>query len=94
MRPCTYVKISPRRPSYSIANHDLCGVELDVRFKGQENYSRIFFVPETDKLYLWRYDRQPERFVKIPITSISEKRKQSLLEVWNAQPIEEVAAAP
>jgi hypothetical protein len=86
-------KVAPRRACYSIADNDVLGIEFDARFKGQENYSRLFFIPEGDKLYLWRIDRRPEKFVKIPITSISPKRKDSLIKVWQGQLSEELAKA-
>jgi hypothetical protein len=86
-------KIEPRRASYTIADNDIWGVEFDAKFKGLETYSRLFFIPEGDRLYCWKTDRRPEKFVKIPITSISVKRKGALLEVWQSQLSEEVVTA-
>ena len=83
-------RIEPRRACYCITDLDVLGLEFDVKVKGQETYARLFFIPEGDRLYCWKTDRRPEKFVKVPVGSISQKRKASLLEVWNGQPSEEL----
>jgi hypothetical protein len=75
-------KTKPRRTSYSIGDRDVLGIEFDAKFKGEEMYSRLFFVPVTDSLYRWMCDRTPQQFTQIPVTSISQRRKDALLEVW------------
>jgi hypothetical protein len=86
-------KLEPRRTSYSIGDRDVWGIEFDARFKDETVYSRLFFIPAADHLYRWMIDRRPERFVQIPITSISQKRKAALLKVWNAVATEEKTTA-
>jgi hypothetical protein len=86
-------KVEPRGANYTIADNDVWGVEFDAKFRGQENYSRLFYGPTSDKLYLWKIDRRPEKFVKIPTASISVKRKGALLEVWEKQPSDALETA-
>jgi hypothetical protein len=83
-------KLEPRRACYSIGDLDLWGIEFDARFKDETVYSRLFFIPASNTLYRWMIDRRPEVFVKIPIRSISEKRKVSLLRVWEGGPAAEL----
>jgi hypothetical protein len=87
------LRIEPRRASYTIADCDVLGVEFDPKFRGEEVYTRLFFIPEGDRLYCWKIDRRPERFVKVPINSISAKRRTALLEVWQGQPTEQKVTA-
>ncbi|MBW4516024.1 MAG: hypothetical protein KME11_12470 [Timaviella obliquedivisa GSE-PSE-MK23-08B] len=86
-------KIAPRRISYSIADSDVWGIEFDAKFRGEEVYSRLFFIPTSDSLYCWMTDRRPEQFVQIPMRSISAKRKTALLQVWQGQPTEQKVTA-
>lgn len=79
-------KLQPRRANFSIGDRDVWGIEFDARFTGEEHYSRLFYVPCADLLYRWRVTQRPEVFVRIPIKSISEKRKASLLRVWEGEP--------
>jgi hypothetical protein len=79
-------KLEPRRACYCIGDLEQWGVEFDARFKDEQVYSRLFYIPVTNALYRWMIDRRPEVFIKIPIRSISEKRKESLLRVWNGEP--------
>jgi hypothetical protein len=86
-------KLDPRRTSYSIGDRDLWGIEFDAKFKDETVYSRLFFIPAADQLYRWMVDRRPEQFVQIPITSISKKRKASLLQVWDGAATEQKVTA-
>jgi hypothetical protein len=79
-------KLEPRRANYCIGDLDLWGIEFDAKFNSEDVYSRLFYIPTADTLYRWMLDRRPEVFVKIPLSSISEKRKASLLRVWNGEP--------
>jgi hypothetical protein len=76
-------KIKPKRAVYVIAGQDVCGIEFDARFNGEEEFSRLFYVVSTDSLYRWMLDRTPQMFEKIKTSSISQRRKESLLKAWN-----------
>jgi hypothetical protein len=82
-------KLEPRRACYCIGDLDQWGVEFDAKFKEEEVYSRLFYIPAADHLYRWMIDRRPEVFVRIPIKSISEKRKSSLMALWEGSRAEE-----
>jgi hypothetical protein len=84
-------KLQPRRANFTIGDRDVSGIEFDAKFQGEE--SRLFYIPVTDALYRWRLDLRPERFARITVKSISEKRKASLLAVWEGQPPEESETA-
>jgi hypothetical protein len=76
------VKCPPTKCSYTIADQDVWGVEFDAKLAGQD-YSRLFYVPSTNKLYQWRRDVEPQRFVYVK-SKLSEKRMESLRKAWLA----------
>lgn len=75
-------KIKPQRAIYVIEGQDVCGIEFDARFSGEEEFSRLFYVVSSDSLYRWMLDRTPQSFERIKTSSISQRRKESLLDAW------------
>jgi hypothetical protein len=86
MKNYTPEKVKPRKTSYTIGDRDVWGVECDVKFSGEDRYSRVFYVPAADALFRWMCDRNPQRFIQIRTSSLSPKRKAALLEAWAGKP--------
>jgi hypothetical protein len=92
-QPIKQTKIQPRIITYVIKGKDLKGIEFDAKFKGEDHFTRYFFVPELDALFRWNVGYTKQEFLPCPLTFMSGKRRTELMEIWEKRGTEKKVKA-